>query len=385
MGDRWNDGGRGSVGNASYVWLPLQKSTSDPSGFTMPPLSGGGDGSWKVSQYLRRPIVPQAELEREEEPRAVDLQPQALDPHAAPLIGGTGDWKYQYMPLKLQMPVNSSPPYSHGLERDDEDNLYLTYFDSADPDRCLLRWSPSDGYTNYTVLGHGSELCKSGDSSNGPHGLRIAREASGTYFYHANNNQALFKTDLLGNVLWSVYGPTKNGTKLAAGEEPPLNSRTGKPHTCVHGSYCPTWFGAQPNSNYIYMADGYGNDQIHVYTTDGKYTGHTVGGKGDNTTHGKFNIPHSISWDPRRSQMVVSDRANHRFEYFNISKTDPSVFDYVSTSTMDIFSNDTGLVCNARFLSVREPGTEFLVAPTLEGWVFILDAANKVCTYRSLL
>ena len=68
---------------------------------------------------------------------------------------------------------------------------------------------------------------------------------------------------------------------------------------------------------------------------------------------------------------MVSDRANHRFEYYTVAKDDPSKFAYSNTSTMDIFRNNTGLVCNARFLA------DHLIAPTLEGYVFILDSNNQ--------
>ena len=140
------------------------------------------------------------------------LEPQ---PEAAPLISGQSPWRYQYVPTKLQMPADSNPPYSHGLEVDEDSNIYLTYFDSADSGRCLLRWSPKDNYETFEVLGHGSEMCASGDHSNGPHGLRIAKEANGTFFYHANNNAALFKTTLEGELLWSVCvrpQPLESGT-----------------------------------------------------------------------------------------------------------------------------------------------------------------------------
>jgi hypothetical protein len=59
MGDRWNFQGPGSVGNASYVWLPLVKDSSrlplvkdsSTAGYHMPALSGGGNGKWKVADY----------------------------------------------------------------------------------------------------------------------------------------------------------------------------------------------------------------------------------------------------------------------------------------------------------------------------------------------
>eukprot|EP01043_Picozoa_sp_COSAG02_P018807 COSAG02_NODE_889_length_16164_cov_6.498350_5_plen_55_part_00 len=54
-------------------------------------------------------------------------------------------------------------------------------------------------------------------------------------------------------MLWSVYNPTSTNPG------PKTNSTK-----CVHGKYCPTWFGAQPGSEYVYMTDGYGNDEIHM-------------------------------------------------------------------------------------------------------------------------
>lgn len=57
MADRWNEGsesGGGSVGSASYVWLPMVRNASDPTGFSMPLLHGkwNGTGEWKVADYM---------------------------------------------------------------------------------------------------------------------------------------------------------------------------------------------------------------------------------------------------------------------------------------------------------------------------------------------
>lgn len=113
----------------------------------------------------------------------------ALDPNDLPIVG-QAPWRYKYEALKLQMPANSNPPYSHGLEIDADANLYLTYYDKGDPARCLLKWSPVDGYEKFTVVGHGSEMCQIGNANTGPHGLRISKEPNGTeVFYMANNNQ----------------------------------------------------------------------------------------------------------------------------------------------------------------------------------------------------
>ena len=50
MGDRWNAGHTPNP----YIWLPMVKNSSDPTGFTMAGLGDGhGDGQWKVADYLR--------------------------------------------------------------------------------------------------------------------------------------------------------------------------------------------------------------------------------------------------------------------------------------------------------------------------------------------
>ena len=53
LGDRWNNGGPGSVGNASYVWLPLVKDGADPSGWKLgaTTVDAAGNGEWKVADY----------------------------------------------------------------------------------------------------------------------------------------------------------------------------------------------------------------------------------------------------------------------------------------------------------------------------------------------
>lgn len=209
----------------------------------------------------------------------------------------------------------------------------------------------------------------------------------------ANNNQALFKTTLEGELLWSVYNrPTQDVSKT---------TKNNSTH-CAFGSpngYCPTWFEHQPGSPYLYMTDGYGSNKMFIYGTDGKFTGTSVGGTGGPNQHGpfdcislggdalvskpcpcyacsragKFNIAHSISWDPRREEMAVSDRVNHRLEYFKIDAKDPTKFDYSSTTMLDFEKPNTGLVCNVRFLN-----DTWAISPTLEGPVFIMDKENKL-------
>ena len=51
MADRWNFEGKGSVGNATYVWLPMYRESTTGK-FIIDGLDGSGDGEWKIKDYL---------------------------------------------------------------------------------------------------------------------------------------------------------------------------------------------------------------------------------------------------------------------------------------------------------------------------------------------
>jgi hypothetical protein len=137
----------------------------------------------------------------------------------------------------------------------------ITYQDKSDQSKCLLRWKAS-GYDKIPeFLGPGESLCQGV-----PHGLRAAVENNQTVLYHANNQQALHKTTVDGDILWTVQG---------------------KPNP--DEDFSPTWFASQPESPYVYLADGYGASKVWVYhRVNGTYTGHSFGGHG--SEHGKFQV-----------------------------------------------------------------------------------------------
>ena len=260
---------------------------------------------------------------------------------AGAIIGGDGDYKYEYVPEKLQLPEGTALVNAHGLEVDKAGNIYLTYESDHDTDtHCFVRWDP-DG-TGGTTLGSGGALCLGT-----PHGLRIASEGDGTFLYHANNGELLTKTTLDGTILWQLQGPPNNDSKF----EP----------------FKPTWFAVPPEGDFVYLADGYGSNLIHVYTRDGRYANHTFGGAG--TGPGQFATCHSVTWDARRKQLVVSDRENHRLQRFNITETG-EVFDFDTMATVDGIER----ICNIR--SYPEMGG-LAILPALEGPVAIVDEHDR--------
>ncbi len=66
-------------------------------------------------------------------------------------------------------------------------------------------------------------------------------------------------------------------------------------------------------SGNIYIADGYGNAQVHKFTGDGKYL-FSWGGPG--TGPSQFRLPHNI-WVDRQEQVWIPDRENSRIQIFD--------------------------------------------------------------------
>ena len=276
-------------------------------------------------------------------------------------VGGWGDWQYTYEPSFLPVPPEASIEHAHGIVIQEDGTIVITYQDKVDPSKCLLRWNTtSSGSTDYQhmpdFLGPGKTLC-----AGVPHGLRAAVEMNvkkqETLLYHANNDQALHKTDMNGEMLWTVLGPPM----LPNNTNPPANSSQ---------QYKPTWFASQPGSPFVHLADGYGSSKIYVFDkANGTYTGQSFGGIG--SEHGKFQTCHAITWDWRWEQMVVCDRENHRLEYFRVDQNDPSVFTYTQTVS---FYPLLRRPCNIR---VRQ-GDGAAIVPALEGTVGILNSQNNL-------
>lgn len=263
---------------------------------------------------------------------------------AGPVVDGQGDFRFEYLPERLALPPGVQMQHAHGWAVDARGSIYLTYApapNSSDA-HCLLRW-PADGRGAAELLGPGGVLC-----AGTPHGLRLATEAGEEVLYHANNDQVLHKTTLSGDLLWTVTGPPTNDTRFLPNK--------------------PTWFATPPESDYVYMADGYGSNFVHVYTRAGAYAGRSFGGRG--TGPGKFQTCHSINFDPRSGRLVVTDRENHRHQYFDFDPRSPDKFDYLSEFVVPELKRP----CNMRF----DFGRGHAVIPALEGPVGIVDGADRL-------
>lgn len=274
----------------------------------------------------------------------------------APIIGGSGNYRYQYMPDKVQMP-GASLVNCHGLVTDAEQNIYLTYQNDGKDLNCLIRWKPDGTGGEFMTGGNGSQLC-----GGTPHGLKITTEDNEQYLYHANNNQKLTKTKLDGTIIWQ-----KNGN-------------FGQPASLP---YRPTWFATPPNTKYTYLCDGYGSNNVYAFDREtGEFLNKTYGGptpsgkKGPNAPHGTFSTNHGCTYDPRlNNTIVVSDRANSRFEFFHYDPNSIDTFEWYQTANMQPFLGTGTLPCNLRMYPDQKG---IAITPDLAGPVGILDNTNKV-------
>jgi sugar lactone lactonase YvrE len=65
---------------------------------------------------------------------------------------------------------------------------------------------------------------------------------------------------------------------------------------------------------HIFVADGYGNSNVHRFSPDGEWQ-HTWGSQGSEA--GQFRIPHAIHID-RQGRVLVADRENDRIQVFDV-------------------------------------------------------------------
>jgi hypothetical protein len=261
---------------------------------------------------------------------AAPAAPPASD---GPILSGSGEFRYQYVPDKLTLPPEVKMRHGHGLCHDADGNIYFTFEpEKVEADtRCLVRFAP-DG-TNPVLLGADNAL-----AFGAPHGLNIDLHNEGKpVLYHANNAATVHKTTLDGQILWTQKWPAQMG------------------------NYKPTDAVAPPASDRVLVADGYGSSMIHALrASDGIYAGKSWGGLG--AAHGELNCPHGITYDPRRKLLLTADRGNKRLEYFHLNGS------YHST----IEAKEITAPCNA---DIRG---EYVLVPDLNGPVVILDKDNLV-------
>lgn len=207
-----------------------------------------------------------------------------------PVIG-KGDFRFECHHRWGDVPDNWQWGAAHGVSFDSAGNLYVTHqLHRKEPQDAIAVFSPDGAF----IRSFGRQF------HGGGHGLDIREENGTEYIYLSDIHKCLTsKLTLDGEEVWTIKVPRESG-KYESKQR-----------------YVPTNVAFIPDGGF-YIADGYGSNWLHRFSKDAKYVS-TFGGTG--TEPGKFKTPHGIIWDNRPGrtpELIVTDRANSRLQYFDV-------------------------------------------------------------------
>lgn len=205
---------------------------------------------------------------------------------------GSGAHTYECIHDWGQLPASIAYGNTHGVAEDSQGRIYIKH----------TVHSTSTSADAVVVFDAEGRFIKSwgAEFKGGAHGMHLAREAGGEFFYLCDTaRHKLVKTTLDGVIVWERGCPDETGGYKKPEEYVPTNVATAPDGT-------------------VFVADGYGRNYIHRYQPDGTYLS-SFGGTGKNAGHMK--TPHGIMVDTRGEVplLVVADRSNSRLQYFTLS------------------------------------------------------------------
>lgn len=198
---------------------------------------------------------------------------------------GNGTHVYEVLEGWAEVPEFIKLGYTHGIVVDSQDNVYI--FHTNKP--TVVKFDKEGNY----LSSWGDEFI------DGAHGLYLHKEGDREFLYVTDTTRGqMVKTTLDGEHVLTLGTP----------DLPDVYDSEKK--------YVPTDVAVAPNGD-IYVTDGYGQNWIHQYTSEGSYI-RSWGGSGSEP--GKMNCPHGISIDLRgpEAEIYVADRGNHRIHVFTM-------------------------------------------------------------------
>lgn len=221
---------------------------------------------------------------------------------------GTGDHKYECIHDWLKPPEGLLFGDTHGLAQDAAGRIYLAH---------TVHPTSTKGDAVCVYGEDGKFITAWGDRyRNGAHGLDIRggqynMVGNVEYLYHCDTNRRVVeKTDLNGEVIWSIGYPVEASVYPSKDKFCPTNvaflpdeDMHSKSKDFIEGDFL--------------LGDGYGSSYVHRFTARGEFV-KTIIQPGKEA--GKVNCPHGLWVDTRggKTRLAVADRGNRRIQYFTL-------------------------------------------------------------------
>lgn len=220
------------------------------------------------------------------------------------LIIGTGAHRYEVLHNWAQLPARYSWQTTHNVAVDKDGLLYVIHEGRENlPDHpAIFVFDPEGRF----VRAFGSQF------QGGGHGLEVQTEGREQFLYVTGYQQLknFAKLTLTGELVWEKRAPMESAL-YPQGEDTRPAKRWGR------DAFMPTNYAFLPDGGF-FLADGYGSYRIHRYDRNGRWVS-MFGVPGEGA--GQFNTPHGIGLDDRPGRepsVVVTDRANHRLQWFTL-------------------------------------------------------------------
>ncbi len=265
----------------------------------------------------------------ETRPAAISAAPVAL----AAAVGTLGQGEFTYVPDAdwPQLPDDVTLGNTHGGIVIDPEGRVCFNTDTA---RSIVKIGADGAFVEAVA-----------NRYPGLHNMQIVDEPDGTFIYaaHLFGKQAV-KLRLDGSLVWAIGVPMESGRYA--------NAEQFNPTAVVRG----------PDGR-IYVADGYGQNWIHIFNPDLSYAS-SFGGRGGEP--GQFVTCHGLAIDPRGDEprLLVCDRENRRLQHFDFDG-----------NPLGVIATDLRRPCSVSFWG------EYVAVAELEGRVTILDGDNEVVTH----
>ena len=207
------------------------------------------------------------------------------------------------------------------------------------------------------------------------HGITVVKEGQSEYLWFADSGR---KRDPRRGYQYPASSQPVSGQVVKTTLEGQTIMTLERPDLPVYreGNYMPTSVAVDEEryggNGDIWVADGYGQSYVHRYDRSGNYI---VSINGEEGRAGRFNTPHGIFIDRRKSEpeLYIADRSNRRVQMYDLEGKFRRAFG------SDFLTSPSAFVTQNGFLIIAELRARLAVTDMDDNLVCYLGANEAVC------